>query len=341
MDYNKLVTTLAQECVKELPLIVLGSGASAAHKIPGMGRLGDHLVASSPPENAGAQDLDGWKSFCEKVKVTDLESALTEVQLSSAMTNHVVTTTWNYLNPFDLEIFDQVVANRQLLPLSRLFRHLLDSTVSTIHVVTPNYDRLGEYAAEAAGFAAYTGFSYGFIGRRTERAPSIKHGKVEGRTVSIWKVHGSFGWFVDEDGVVTGLPPRRSCPAKLRPVIITPGIEKYRLTHEEPFLSIKANADKAIRSANAFLCVGFGFNDSHLQPLLVERCQTKGVPLVLLTQTITEKARDLFKRGRFARYMALEQCSEGTRMYCNDTPDGVVLEGVEYWQLDNFLNLVM
>jgi len=341
VDYIKLVSTFAQECVRNAPVIVLGSGASAAHNIPGMVSLGQHLAESTPPANASAEDLAGWKSFCDLVKTTDLESALTEVHLGKTMTDHVVATTWDYLNPHDLAVFDQVVANRQHLPLSRLFRHLFNSTVKTVHVVTPNYDRLGEYAAEAAGFAAFTGFTYGCIGTRADGAPSMRHGKSEVRTVCVWKVHGSFGWFVGADGLITGLPPRQGCPSGLRPVIITPGIEKYRLVHDEPFLSIKASADKAIRAAEAFLCVGFGFNDSHLQPLLLERCYTKGVPLVLITRTITDKAKDLFKGGKFGKYLALERCAEGTRFYCNEVPDGATLEGVGYWSLDEFLKLII
>ncbi|BDB29499.1 hypothetical protein CTP10_R69140 (plasmid) [Cupriavidus sp. P-10] len=151
MDYLKLVSSRAQECVRNAPVIVLGSGASAAHGIPGMNPLGETLVASAPPGTAEHRDLASWDDFCEKLKETDLESALTQVHLTETMTRHVVTTTWEYLNPFDVNVFDQVVANRRVLPLSRLFSHLFDSTHSTIHVVTPNYDRIAEYAAEAAG----------------------------------------------------------------------------------------------------------------------------------------------------------------------------------------------
>ncbi|WP_137928554.1 SIR2 family protein [Cupriavidus sp. 2SB] len=341
MDYLKLVLSLAQECVRNAPVIVLGSGASAAHGIPGMKPLGDTLVASSPPGTGHDRDFTSWGAFCEKLKETDLESALTEVHLTEAMTTHVVTTTWKYLNPFDVKVFDQVIANRRMLPLSRLFSHLFDSTHSTIHVVTPNYDRIAEYAAEAAGFAAYTGFTYGSIGQRADKAPRMMQGKAEIRTVSVWKVHGSFGWFVDKDGLVTALPPRLSLPAEMQPVIITPGIEKFRLTHDEPFRSIMASSDSALRTADAFLCVGFGFNDTHLQSLLLERCHVQGVPLVLITMEISTKAKSLFAGGKFARFMALENCAEGTRLYCNEAPDGVVLEGVKLWQLSQFLNLVM
>ena len=62
-----------QDCLKKLPVIVLGSGASAAHGIPGMWPLGEHLAASALPVNcASKEDSDGWRAFLEKVKHTDL-----------------------------------------------------------------------------------------------------------------------------------------------------------------------------------------------------------------------------------------------------------------------------
>ena len=342
LDAKKLLTSLAQECISSAPVIVLGSGASAAHGIPGMGKLGDHLAASALPAHLDKADLDGWAAFCERLKTTDLEAALTQVALTPAMTNHVVTTTWDFLNPFDVAVFEQVVINRRLLPLTRLFEHLFRSTVSEIQVVTPNYDRLGEYAAEAGGFVAYTGFTYGALASRAgTTVPKLVYGKTPARTVAIWKVHGSFGWFIDGNNVVTGLPPMKSRPAGLEPVIVTPGIEKYRLTHNEPYRSTMTHADEAVRSANAFFCVGYGFNDQHLQSLLVERCQNKGVPLVLITMSISDKAKEFFKSGKCPRFMALEACEGGTRMLCNEAPDGVGIAETEYWQLGEFLKLVM
>ncbi|OYD60066.1 UNVERIFIED_ORG: SIR2-like protein [Burkholderia sp. CF145] len=342
MDALKVLTSLAQECISSAPVIVLGSGASAAHGIPGMVKLGEHLVASALPAHIGKADHANWAAFCERLKTTDLEAALTEVALTPAMTNHVVTTTWDFLNPFDLKVFEQVVVNRRLLPLTHLFEHLFQSTVTEIQVVTPNYDRLGEYAAEAGGFVAYTGFTYGALASRaSSTVPKLMYGKTLARTVAIWKVHGSFGWFIDDNNVVTGLPPMRSRPAGLEPVIVTPGIEKYRLTHNEPYRSTMTHADEAVRSAAAFFCVGYGFNDQHLQSLLVERCQNKGVLLVLVTMSISNKAKEFFKSGTCRRFLALEAYEEGTRMFCNEAPDGVDIPKTTYWQLGEFLKLVM
>lgn len=341
MDVLELSHRIAQDCISQVPVIVLGSGASVPHGIPGMGPLGEHLAESLLPAMT-TDEVAGWEEFCEKIQSTDLETALTEVTLSEAVTQHIVRCTWDYLNSADIEVFYKSVLDRDLFPLSRLYKHLFNSTASQLEVVTPNYDRIAEYAAEVAGYYAYTGFTYGMLGQRAQQpGPRIYIGTRPQRTVNIWKVHGSCGWFSDADGVVVALPPMPNCPAGLEPLIVTPGIEKYRRTHDEPFRTTIQNADAAIRSARAFLCIGYGFNDTHLQPLLVERCNSQGVPLVLITRTISEKAHEFLKSGKCRQYLALEKSTAGTRIYSNERPDGAELVGKAYWQLGEFLSLIM
>ncbi|WP_341773025.1 hypothetical protein [Burkholderia multivorans] len=171
MDVTKLVAKLAQECINNAPIVVLGSGASAAHGIPGMFQLGEHLKNSNLPADANEADRKSWKTFCEGLETLDLESALTQVVLTEAMTRHVVWTTWDFLNPYDLKVFEQLIANRRLLPLTRLFQHLFRSTVTDVQVVTPNYDRIAEYAAEAGNFTPYTGFTFGTLASRSPKPP--------------------------------------------------------------------------------------------------------------------------------------------------------------------------
>jgi hypothetical protein len=260
------------------------------------------------------------------------------VQVTAPVLAHIVDSTWRYLNQADLSLFQRVIADRNTLTLTRLYEHLFQSTAQEINVVTPNYDRVAEYAADAGGFVAYTGFRFGLIGERAGVVPPKVHlGFRVARTVNVWKVHGSFSWFSDTLGVVVALPPMLEPPANMVPAIVTPGIEKFRRTHEEPFRTVMQRADDAVRSARGFLCIGFGFNDPHLQPLLAERCGQPDVPLVLLTKGISAAARELLSSGRCRRYLALEEGARGTRVVCNEAPDGVEFPDVNFWQLGEFL----
>ena len=219
---------------------------------------------------------------------------------------------------------------------------MFNSTRSDIHVVTPNYERIAEYAADAGKLAHYTGFNYGHIrSRAINGRPRVHIGNSPARTVNIWKVHGSFDWFRDSDGIVVGLPVSSIRPANVSPVIVTPGIEKYRLTHDEPFHSIKSEADKALQNADAYLCIGYGFNDTHLQTTLVERCREKDVPLVLLTKTVSATAKAFLSSGKCGKYLAIEDSHPGCRIYSTEFPAGVDIVGNSIWQLGEFLKLVI
>lgn len=338
----ELAHEIAQECISKAPVIILGSGASAAYGIPGMPALKDHLLQAKLPVESSTEDVATWKLFTETLQKVDLETALTEIRLSDQMTRHVVVTTWEFLAPYDAKVFDEFVADRAMFPLSRLYQHLFKSTHQEINVVTPNYDLLAEYAAEAAELCHYTGFGYGHLRLRAkDNVPRIHYGKTPARTVNIWKVHGSFDWFRDNAGVVMALPSSGRRPVTAEPVIVTPGIEKYRLTHDEPFLSIKQGADSALQSARAYLCVGYGFNDPHMQTKLVERCRAEPVPLVLITKYISDAAKKFLKTGGCRMYMALEEHKDGCMLYSTDYPDGVEIPKSHFWRLENFLSMVI
>jgi hypothetical protein len=301
-----------------------------------------HLATSALPAICETEPhLAGWRDFLDKVQTMDLEAALTGVNVTPEVLSHIVHTTWSFLNAADFRVFEKVLTDRRLLPLSRLFRHLLRSTANELQVVTPNYDRLAEYAAEAAGYCAYTGFTFSLFGSRAVDVPRIQVRQRLTRTVNVWKVHGSLGWFSGSDGAIVALPPLGAVPSGFTPVIVTPGTEKYRRTHEEPFRSAMHSADDAVSRANAFLCVGYGFNDAHLQPLMVERCTQPEVPLVLITKEISETAHRFLRSGRCSRYVALEESPTGTRMYSHEVPDGMDIAGRSLWRLDHFLSLAI
>lgn len=341
-DPHKTLLELAQDCVGRTPVIILGSGASAAYGIPGMPQLRDHLLKIACPSTATPTEATKWGEFQSKLTTTDLETALNEVRLPESLNWLVVESTWDYLAPCDHQVFEKAIIDPDLFPLTKLFLHLFNSTRKDIHVVTPNYDRIAEYAADAGKLVHYTGFNYGHIrSRAINGKPRIHVGSSASRTVNVWKVHGSFDWFRDSDGIVFGLPISNARPRNVMPVIVTPGIEKYRLTHDEPFHSIKSEADKALQTADAYLCIGYGFNDTHLQTTLVERCREKDVPLVLLTKSISPTAKAFLNSGKCGKYLAVEDSPSGCRIFSKKFPNGKDIAGPPTWQLGEFLKLAI
>ena len=340
-DLERL-TELAQACVTRTPVIVLGSGASLAHGVPGMGALATHLRAHPPPAMTPAESVE-WKRFDSLLDAEGLEAALSHAQLTDAQTDHIVQSTRTFLLPSDRAVFSALLSDRRLLPLTRLYRHLFTSVHKTIDVVTPNYDRLAEYASDAGEFASFNGFGYGyFAGRATDSHTRVFRDGQAVRTVCVWKVHGSLDWFKGAaGGAVISVPSCDEAPAGHSPVMITPGIEKYRRAFHEPFRTIVGCSDNAMEHARSFLCVGFGFNDEHLQTKLVERCESSSTPIIVVTRTLTPAAKTFLLSGRCRQFLAVEESPTGTRMYTHNDLRGTELPGQTLWKLDSFLDITI
>lgn len=337
----EILNDRAQACIASTPVIVLGSGASIAAGIPGMTDLRNHILSLPDPSDLNASESSLWQDFKTTLSQTDLESALQKVNLPVNLDDLVVQATWNFLHPHDLEALRKLLDTRSPYPLTQLFQYLLRSTNRHIDVVTPNYDRIAEYAADLGEIYHETGFSYGHIRKRMGDLGQIVHinGTPQSR-VNIWKVHGSFDWFRDEQGSIHGLPVSYPCPDGWTPAIVTPGLQKYRRVYDEPFVSIKAGSDRAFTNASGFFCSGFGFNDDHIQTKLKERCRSKKVPLVLITYELTPAAKAFFEGAFCQEYLAIEAAPEGCRVFCPEYPNGETVSDGEFWQLESFLNLI-
>jgi len=337
-DSLNKIAKQAQDYYKDVPVIILGSGASAGYGMPGMWALGQHLVEDISTDDIANNDHDSWKEFCSFLKNgIDLESALHKVPLSPEIIEKVVISTWNLLVPEDLSIFNKSLRNNELFVLGKLLRHMFRSTSRHINIITPNYDRLAEYACEQENIHHYSGFSYGFRRNIVE-----KDYLTCSRQVNIWKVHGSLDWFVNTHGVISGFGNINKIPEGFKPLIVTPGIEKYRNTHREPFKSTIHEADDIFDDATSYLCVGFGFNDEHIQTKLVNHCSKRDAKIIIITRTLSESAHLFLSKGNARNYLAIESGDEENTSIIHSSlhKDPVILNG-NYWELAGFINLIM
>lgn len=291
------------------------------------------------------QSTELWEQFLSVLSNgTDLESALQECNLTDQLTNHIVNQTWTAVAAADFNVFEKLISNRKIFPLSRLYRHLFDSTHRRATVVTTNYDRLAEYAADCAGFSHNTGFTNGYLRRSSLEINTLDtnhRGMNTGRRVDIWKVHGCLDWFHSPSSDTFAVMSARSIPPTSRPAIITPGTAKYEQTHQEPFRSIITRADFALKRASGYLCIGFGFNDKHIQPILLERWHSGDAILVILTKKLSASAKQMLHRSCGYEFLALEQCGTDTLVRCHKWSDPMRLANQDIWKLGPFLNEVI
>jgi hypothetical protein len=332
------LSSAVDRCLGQLPVIVLGSGASAAHGVPGMPALQAHLLGHVKPANTA--DEDAWLLVKTALAAgDDLETALLRNKVSDDLSRQIVDATWSLIAHHDDAVFERMALGTLDLPLTRLLRWLTRSTHREVPVVTTNYDRLAEYAADAAGLIHLNGFAPGYLRNRETSTPyRIMRGRQTARTARLWKVHGSLDWFERPGGEIICARFGQHRPVDLQPVIVTPGVEKFQRTHAEPFRSIMTGADMALETANAVICIGYGFRDQHIEPKLVDRCTDHNIPILMLTKALTDDAKAFLNRRAGSSFLALEEDGTGTRFFTPDTPGGGTIANSRLWSLDAFLS---
>ena len=331
MEWDKCIR-LIQTYLENSPLIVLGSGASIPYGLPSMPGLADEIKKSDKVNTD-----PNYSAFCDAMDRIGLEEAMDKDLLQIATKNEIRSIVWQAINKKDLQFFDGH-PNEPPQSLIYLLKKVLAPTPNHAVIVTTNYDRLVEYAVDGIEATAVTGFEGNLI-RKLELTPSSvsrKRVRSRERVVDIWKVHGSVDWFCSSDGSIIALPFSRFVPDGMNPLIIPPGKGKYSSTHDEPYRTVISEADRAFVNALSYLCIGYGFNDDHIQPKLLEEI-SKGKPIVILAKSITPACKKHIIDAGITKYLIFEEAdSEHTKVYWNGGNE--IYEG-QFWLLDNFLKI--
>lgn len=338
IEYEE-IAKLAQKYIAGRPAVVLGCGASIPYGLPSMFDLAEALL-----EKVEIND-DVWTTFKVKLEETkDLEKSLHEVELSKSVLKCIVEETWRITAQKDIEIYNRLMVGSTELVLSRLFQFLLRTANPQLFVVTTNYDRLAEYAANMANAEVFTGFTSGWIQRFVSEDISAiqtrRNTGFEGR-VHVLKVHGSLDWFLNHASEPIAIPLAHEIPTSFQPLIVTPGISKYREVHKDPFRTIMTQCDAILKTAHSYFCIGFGFNDEHVQPILVNRVRRDNIPIIIVTKELTLGARQAFLENPPSKFLVVEEHEKGTTVYCPGNPSGQHLEGRKLWTLPEFLNMLL
>lgn len=344
LDIGELKKVLQSHLGDGLVTIV-GSGLSCAEGMPGMTDLAQHLKATVGPQLSG-HDATLWATISADLDTIGLEAALLKTQPSEKLEAIIMESTAELLLPSEQEITAEAITGSRTLRFAKLLKHLLKPSTG-IPIVTTNYDRLIEFAAEQANLGVDTMFVGSYCGYLDEKESSRSflrevtfkgarkvHYRFQDR-IKLFKPHGSFDWFQG-----TGGPLRHMGTAPLPRLIITPGVNKFRNGYESPFDTHRDRANTAIDGATRFLAIGYGFNDDHLETHLRPKIKS-GKRTVLLARTVSPKARELIKDN--SNFIALEYGSEGA-----STGTKVSVGSAEYfypglgiWDLGSFVDEVL
>lgn len=342
MEIGELKQRLQDHFTDGLVTIV-GSGLSVSEDIPGMVALAGHLL-ERVPQRLNNNDRASWgKVEADLSAGKDLETALLDNLANAALEAVIVELTASFILETETKIVQQVIAGERVLRFTRLLGHMLKPNTG-IPIITTNYDRLIEIAAEAAGLGVDTLFVGQLVGRFNPKQSrySLCRGIVQRRKtvhrtyadhIVLLKPHGSLDWFFHNEE-----PIRCPLPLNSQRLIITPGFNKYRSGYERPFDAHRERANHEIDNAARYLIIGYGFNDDHLHTHLESQLRG-GKPTLVLTRGLSAKTRQLIKECSGMIAVCADKAREGASVLTNNTEE--FFPDANLWDLDVFINEVL
>lgn len=259
------------------PLAVRVDGAGklahdGAPLIPGVNELTSQALAKlSGVEATAVSEIIKSLKADPKVESVNIETILSRVRL---LQNALGQSTVNKLDGSGYEVLGKNICSAigklvgASLPKDRCAYSELVSWISgtqrpfPIEIFTTNYDLLFEEAFEAAHAPYYDGFSGGnepFFDPAT-----VSGDELPARWSRLWKIHGSLGWKLSDNGVVR-------FGGKEANQLVYPDHLKYDLTQKQPYSSLFERLKNFLLTPDTLLLTaGFSFRDAHICAVLDE-----------------------------------------------------------------------
>lgn len=314
MDIDDIYKSI-QDYLKDPPLVIWGSGATIGFGLPSMGDLKTELGKALTTFDKTCTDLEA------ELGKDKYEADLPEIR---RIIRNVVSTADVKAKEKLLKCADDFEGIRRLT----LFCH--DPHPKVMNVVSTNYDRILEY------LWGYNGLHYTDGFEQHELAEFDENKFQDKDIINLMKVHGSLDWFeIDHD------VRKLNTDFGYDPVMIPPGKNKYRTTHNSPYRELMQKSDDAIKRASSFLVVGFGFNDEHITPLVGKKTRN-GTPIVVVTKEVTSTTEKELEKAKKVIYV--EAASDITKSHIRIIENGTLksdtVEDKDYWKLNSFMDIL-
>lgn len=345
---------------REKPLVFFGTGLSCALDSRfGMPALKDALL-SNINENGltDAQKIE-WSNVKTKLlEKNDLENALNEVS-NHGLLSQIVACTGRFISQLDKEHSYNIATKKSFWPGTMLIKKMVDTLSDKdciLHVLTPNYDLLFEYACESANITYTNGF-IGCVHKRidwsaAERSMQYKEASAFGKNniryidkdkkhVRLHKVHGSLNYFYHNDELIENNSWTWDPPEFAQRIIITPGLSKYEVLQKYR-QELLTRADSAISSSSSFLFLGYGFNDNHLEEYIKRKLISQASHGLIITRSINEKINTLLQGAKNLWVVCAEgDNSANSKIFNSQYDDWLILPGVKIWDVQEFYSDIL
>ncbi len=259
----------------------------------------------------------------------------------------------------DKEFAFRIASGTSQWPAVRMLKKLVETLPEgdrILHVLTPNYDMLFEYACDFAGIS-YTNGLFGGVERKkdwraVDRAllepEHICHGRKMKRVyrhkkhVRLYKVHGSLNYFFHRNAVIENNAWMWNPPDFAERVMITPGLSKYQ-TLQRYRQELLQSADAAIDMATHFLFLGYGFNDTHLEEYIKRKLITQACHGLIVTRDSNPRIESLLSQSEnlWLVCKTADPAINGSRIFNKQYSDGLVLTGKNLWDIGAFTTEIL
>lgn len=135
---------------------IVGSGSSCAEGLPSMGQLTAELSAKVPTKILPAS-LPLWAKIEDNLSTgVGLEIALQQNQPNEDLEQAIVKITADFVQGKEFEVISECISTGRILKFTHLLPHLSPTNPKIVKIITTNYDRLIEFAAERIGWGVDT-----------------------------------------------------------------------------------------------------------------------------------------------------------------------------------------
>ncbi|MFA6598107.1 MAG: SIR2 family protein [Ignavibacteriaceae bacterium] len=341
------------------PLVIFGTGMSCAIDVDfGMNKLNSQLQSEMPKKINGQKELEKeWNKVVGSLKGgIDLESSLDHVH-NSALISLVVEITGNLIAQLDKKYSYQILNGTKVWPATDFFMRLVDGLPESdrkLHVITPNYDMLAEYAFENVGIKYINGFS-GCLIRKVDWSQArnsvsylekiIRNNKLQNKAnefkhIELHKVHGSLNTFFHKDEVIEVNSWIHKPPNNIERVIITPGVSKYeKISCFRKELLEKF--DKAIEIKDSFIFLGYGFNDKHIENYVIQKLINQKCHGIIITRDCNKKIEAILEKAANLWLVCKQESNNFTRIKNKNYEDWLFLNSKSLWNIEEFTKEIL
>lgn len=187
--------------------------------------------------------------------------------------------------------FDAGKESFQHLSIMKLLMSKLDKDDSKLEVVTTNYDKVIEKAAEKGKITVFDGFGFDshpvfddswFDWNLSKKSQDSNTNEVEYKpnVIDLLKIHGSIDWFREKKEIVKKVNGKNV----KKQVMIFPSSDKYKQSYDKPYFELMSHFQNILRKPNTLLLTsGFSFSDDHISRMIIDAVKINSGLRVLIT----------------------------------------------------------